>query len=933
MSRVAEVVVAFEQPRARPGVWELSSGLEVGVSPQEAASRTLLGSGMDQNLIREMLIDRMRRHSESLHQAAATVTRGFGVAPDVVSPAVESIRREGRKNMLLDSPPGVFDPGAEGEARLAGWYTGPEDGDELWPRFRAKLETGPMRSVVDDIDAASTKVVAHFADPHIWNLKKRGLVVGYVQSGKTANYTAVMAKAADAGYKMFIVLAGLHNNLRRQTQVRLSKDLVDYDWTPLTSNDQDFGNVVNGAAMLGRGVNTIAVVKKNPARLRRLRDWLRDIPEGIRERVPVLLLDDEADQATPNSAAGRDQMTRINQLTRQIWGEIRTGTYVGYTASPFANIFMNPADDEELYPADFIIDLPRPEAYFGAERVFGREPLNDADDPDVGLDMVRDVPDDDALVLRPSSSAEDRATFDPELPPSLVDAVCWFVVACAIRRARGEADQHSSMLVHTTHYVLPHFAMKRRLDDLLESLRGEVADGDLDRFAASFETESVRAISVASQGVPSWPSVASEIPAVLAAIRVVVDNGSSMDRLDYEKSDESGDPIAETVIAVGGGTLSRGLTLEGLMVSYFTRTSNTYDTLLQMGRWFGYRQGYEDLPRIWMQPSLAAEFRFLALVEEEIRQDMRHMERMNVTPRQLGIRVRAHPGRLSIVARNKMHHADLVRVSYSGNRLQTFILDETDRDVLDQNLRAARAMVEGCAARSEPIVRDNRWMFRDVDAGVILDLLDGYRFHVDQATMNRAHMSAWVRNVARDRPWNVVVVGGERRLRKIDGDVVDLGSVDLGLGSEVPTVNRAPLSNEPVGRANIKALLSHADWFADLEPSLVRGLDDVQRRDPRAVREKHADGRGLLVLYPVSKNSVPMRQAARLLRSRRPMRAPEHLIGLGLIFPAIDREGFADEGTYYSVHPDWEEEVGDDEMPEDLEGSMVVDGDAIGGRR
>jgi hypothetical protein len=165
-----------------------------------------------------------------------------------------------------------------------------------------------------------------------------------VQSGKTANYTAVMAKAADAGYRLFIVLSGLHNNLRKQTQVRLSDDLVDHDWVPLTSENADFGNVVNGAAILAGGVKSIAVVKKNQSRLRSLRDWLRDIPEETRRRVPILLLDDEADQATPNSATGREQLTRINELVRQVWRELPTGTYIGYTATPFANIFMDPSD-------------------------------------------------------------------------------------------------------------------------------------------------------------------------------------------------------------------------------------------------------------------------------------------------------------------------------------------------------------------------------------------------------------------------------------------------------------------------------------------------------------------------------------------------------------------------------------------------------------
>lgn len=888
---------------------------------------------MDQTFIRQTLIDRMRRHGESIEQAALSFAHGMAVPMSDLTPTVDSIRREGRRNMLLDSPPGVYDHSVTAEARMAGWYTGPEKGDEIWPRLRAKLESGSLGDVVDDVDKASTKVVAHLADPHIQNLKKRGLVVGYVQSGKTANYTAVMAKAADAGYRLFIVLSGLHNNLRRQTQVRLAGDLVDHDWLPLTSDAADFGNVINGAAFLSKGVISIAVVKKNQARLRSLRDWLRDIPEPIRRRVPVLLLDDEADQATPSSAAVREQLTRINQLVRQIWAEIPTGTYVGYTATPFANIFMDPNDEEELYPADFIIDLPRPEAYFGAERVFGREPLDDADDPDLGLDMVRDVPDDDAELLKPPSKKDTRESFDPELPGSLIDAVTWFLVATAIRQARGQRAAHSSMLVHTTHYVAPHFAMKERLNDLLKQFRASWEEGNHSPFLNSFNNEGTRAAEVATLPLPMWSQVEQELASVLRDVRVVVDNGSSDDRLDYSRDPDDG-PVAETVIAIGGGTLSRGLTLEGLVVSYFTRTSNTYDTLLQMGRWFGYRPGYEDLPRIWMQPSLALEFKFLSLVEEEIRQDMHHMERMKATPREMGVRVRAHPGRLAIVARNKMHHADIVRVSYSGERIQTFIFDETNPQVITANRKAVADFVAACQETSpvDKARKAPRWSFTDVPSAKVVSFINSYRFHPDQSGMRADHMTGWIQRAAPDNPWNVVVIGSNKSHKRADGTIVTLGEVDLGLGPAelVPAVNRAPLINPPKGIANIKALLSHGDWFADLDSADVKALGNTEKDDPRGVRRKLSNGRGLVIVYPISKDSIPMREASGT-RSRRDMQAADHLLGIGLIFPDVERDGFAEGGIYYSVHPDWEVAVpeDDDEVPEDREDSLTVDGEKV----
>lgn len=860
------------------------------------------------------------------------MARGLGIDVRSLDTVIDRLREEARRNRILDTPPGVFD--TENELRGLDWYHGPQDGDAFWPRLRRRLASGALRDVVEEIDQASTKVVAHLGAPYVHNLKKRGLVVGYVQSGKTANYTAVMAKAADASYRFFIVLSGLHNNLRRQTQIRVSKDLGADAWHNWTTPDADFGGVTGGAAILTGNVPSLAVVKKNQKRLESLRDWLKAIPPEIRERTPILLLDDEADQATPNTATQRAQKRGINKLVREIWDEIKTGTYVGYTATPFANVFMDPADEGELYPADFIIDLPRPDAYYGAERVFGREPLNDADEPDPGLPMVRKI--DDADTLRPPSKRADRIAFNPDLPESLGAAITWFIVASAIRVARGQADEHSSMLVHTTHYVHPHFRMKERIDELLDEMRTQVRNGDTSRFAASYADEAHLVEGEASVPLPRWTDVQPHVQRVLTRARVVVDNGYATDRLDYGREDEDGHPVTETVIAVGGGTLSRGLTLEGLVVSYFTRTSNTYDTLLQMGRWFGYRPGYEDLPRIWMQEGLDDDYKFLALVEEEIRQDMRHLERMKVTPRQFGIRVRAHPGRLAIVARNKMGAASQVRVTYSGQRLQTFIFDEANSPVpgsvdgtLDRNLSVVRTFLEVCwEGRGITRIKGKaRWIVRGVPTESVLSLIRSYQFHAEQTTMRADDMAGWLEQSAADRLWNVVVMGSEKQHKTKDGVVISHAPVDLGLEIPVPSVNRAPLIDPGprTGKANIKALMSHDDWFADLDPAAVRSLEGSMRADPREVRRELADGRGMVVLYPVSRTSVPM-GVAEGMRTRRPMESPQDIIGLGLIFPDVDREGFAAEGDYYSVHPDWEvsAEEDEDEIPEDREGSAGV---------
>lgn len=892
---------------------------------------------MDPHYVRQAIINDHRRRRLSLEKAAREFIRGMGLKDtSVVDAVVADLRAEAAAFQLLDVPGGVHSEEYSIRAESAkehAWYTGPEEGDEYWPRLRTKLEKSGLAAVVDDIDAASTKVVSHFGDPGIRRLKKKGLVVGYVQSGKTANYTAVIAKAADAGFRLFIVLSGMHNNLRRQTQVRISRDLETRGWGELTNADSDFGAVVNGAALLRSERPSIAVVKKNATRLKKLRDWLRDIDEESRARCPILVLDDEADQATPNSAAAAQEVSRINELLREIWAEIPTGSYVGYTATPFANVFMNPDDEEDLYPSNFIIDLPRPSAYFGAERIFGRDDLPDASDPEEPLDVVRLVPEEEADALKPPSGREAREEFDPELPPSLVDAVKWFVLATAIRWGRGQRAQHSSMLVHTTAFVAPHFAMRDRLRDCLDELRDLVSAGALAEFRTLFDVERDRAEEVRTVPMPSWDRIAELLPAVLDSVRVVVDNGFSDDRLDYGRVDDEGKPIVETVIAVGGGTLSRGLTLEGLVVSYFVRTSNTYDTLLQMGRWFGFRPGYEDLPRVWMPEAVRENFRFLALVEEEIRLDMRRLERLGVTPREFGVRVRAHPGRLAITSAGKMRHANLVRVGYAGQRHQTFLLYEREREILENNIEATRRLVADCVAEAVPGVQEpERRQFYEVPVAKVLRFLRSYTFHEGQPGLSSKLVSQWIEECAGDRPWNVVLTGTSKVARTPDGRTVDLGTLDLGSGVTLPQVNRAPLVS-PEDSANIKALLSQRDWVLDADPELVRETRRPDLKYSEMREELGLADQGLIVVYAVSPNSVPLRvPLPGRLPTRRPSRAVLPQIGLGLVFP----DGSAGPATmdvdFYSVTPTYVAEAEDDvELPVDREGSTRFDGARFGG--
>lgn len=870
---------------------------------------------MKPQYVRQLIMRHVRQDGMTLQDAARTALRGLGGTPSVqrvIRDVLAGIKAELQRNDPYGNG-GITSPGQEEEP----WYTGVEEGDRFWPAYRQALASGPMASVVTDIDATSHAIVARMADPRKSGSKKKGLVLGYVQSGKTANYTAVMTKAADSGYQFFIVLAGMHNNLRRQTQVRLERDLHGSDWYMLTTPDADFVNKGNGTALMKRGVHTAAVVKKQRQRLAALRDWLRAIPLEVRMNCPVLFLDDEADQATPNTKAESDELSKINELIREIWQEIPTGTYVGYTATPFANVFMDPNDEKELYPSNFIMSLPKPHAYFGADKLFGSSMADANGEPDDGMDVIRFVPDEESEQLRPPYNKEERELFQASIPGSLEDAITWFIVATAIRRARGQSDQHSSMLVHTTHYTAPHFSMRDEIQTLLWSLTKSAEAGMLSDFEEAWHRERYRAAEVATERVPDWDEVAPHICSVLASCRVVVDNSESEDRLDYERKDDHGNPVVETVIAIGGGTLSRGLTLEGLVVSYFLRTSSNYDTLLQMARWFGYRPSYEDLPRIWMPVELRDDFEFLGLVETELRQEIAQLIEMGLTPGELGVRVRAHPGRLAITASNKLVHAETASLSYTGQRLQTFILDK-DPERISANQRATAELLKLCKPHHVPSSGAALWLAKDLPADFIANFLRDYEVHPKQHNMNNDHMVQWLESVAAHTKWNVAVMG-----RKNDTRTDDLGALDLGLDEPVPAINRAPLVSSQPGEANIKALLSQSDWVADIPSGLIPAASGLSLEDYRALRHDHAEGNGLLTVHVVSGQSVPTREPRDGGRpTREPMNVDGQLVGIGIVFPGQEQVPDERDGNYFVVHPDWSVPEGDaEDFPEDREPS------------
>ena len=751
------------------------------------------------------------------------------------------------------------------------WYAGPRAWHADWPGLARSLREGGLSDEdLEEIDHASSKVVSRLGDPSVGGFRTRGLVLGHVQSGKTTNYTAVMAKAADAGYRLFIVLSGMHNALRKQTQLRLERDLLRKQdhWFNLT-HDGDFGNPGNGPVILGGNLRCLAVVKKNVHRLQRLNTWLDSATDAVRS-CPILVIDDECDQASID--VGTETRSAISDLLRLLLKRPKVG-YAGYTATPFANVLIDPHSDEDLYPRDFIVALDQPRSHMGTETIFGREPLSQ-DEPlfeSDGRDIVRHVPEDEVDRIRPPTQTGQLVPWEPLPVPSLKAAIRYFILATAARRARGQSG-HSSMLIHTTMRVLGQAKTRAPVQRVLDETRQRLAQGQVAGLRSLWANERDRAPMTGLRRV-SYGELAIHLDSVLQRCRVVVDNSASADGLEYGEE-------PQVVIAIGGNTLSRGLTLEGLVVSYFLRSATAYDTLLQMGRWFGYRSGYEDLPRVWMTTELHDWFIHLATVEAELRAEIERYEREQLTPEDYAVRIRTHSG-MTVTSRAKMGSAQPARISFAGERVQSFFFHHRDREWLARNLAAGRSLVRAAiqqGAKPEAVRKTRQWLLRSVDVDHVRRFLSSYSFHENHhpRLSPQTILDYISRQNARNEllAWNVLVVGAANgRGRR---------TIDLGFDDRVKLLVRSRLSTGGGASANLKAIMSKEDLVADLAAD-DDSAKSAQARSSAQLLQSRPQGTGLLALYPIDQHSSPTKPGA-----REPLDAVEDVLGVGIVFPETD---------------------------------------------
>ncbi|NMG20916.1 Z1 domain-containing protein [Brasilonema bromeliae] len=773
----------------------------------------------------------------------------------------------------------------DGEERVD-WLPKRRDSIEwrFWKRYERYLleekKLSPL--VVRRIDELTDSIIERIEDPtkngH-WD--RRGMVAGQVQSGKTGNYTGLICKAADAGYRLIIVLAGIHNNLRSQTQIRLDQGVLGYNtrqnmtFDPnnrrtgvgklrgeqlhpvhsLTNAEErgDFQITIAKHSNIDlRAVPTLLVVKKNGSILKNLINWAtkrhgeKDPATGrlIVHDIPLLLIDDECDNASINTREDDTNPTTINARIRELLNSFSQSAYVGYTATPFANIFIDVNSNthkhgDDLFPRDFIINLPAPDNYVGSSRVFGitADPDSGLEEQD-GLPIVHTVK--DYQDWMPDTHKTDHVP--SELPYSLKKAVKSFIISCAARMARGQDKEHNSMLVHVTRWNEVQILVKNQVHNEIKNIQHRLRYGEggyqkkiSEEFRRLWEEDFVpttKAIDDPEKKLLTWQEVEKFLEPAAQKIQVKTINGKAKEVLDYEDN-----PDGISVIAIGGDKLSRGLTLEGLTVSYFLRASKMYDTLMQMGRWFGYRPGYLDLCRLYTSEELIYWYQHITLANEELRQEFDYMAMLNKTPSNFGLRVRTHSDGLTISNVGKIRKGKVLRVTYAGAITETVAFDKNPA-INNKNIDSFVKFLNliGKPEKEPRINNIDAYVWTNLDGNDIVALLKEVKTHRDSIRANSQLLADYVsQQIMKNelRNWTVVLKS------KKDAKKPLVGKYEVGLYKR--TGSKASNSE----RYSIQRLVSPDDEVIYL-PGGSR-----QIKDKKTFRENRDPDRGLLLIYPL----------------------------------------------------------------------------------
>lgn len=796
------------------------------------------------------------------------------------------------------------------EDRLS-WY--------YWLTLRRYLldKRGWSGPSVQSLDKETDKILMMLDSPKKEISDKKGLVLGFVQSGKTSNYTALIAKAADAGYRLIIVLSGTDNGLRLQTHRRLKKELVGsqdgngvpippigkqwHEFTQDNLNGDFHPGFVNTAALQG-SEPVLLVIKKNGLILRKLISWLDSAPEEIKKTLPLLVIDDEADLASIDTRGSYqkeegevkleapEDPTVINGLIRDLLNKFSRKAYVAYTATPFANILIphdnyNPKFSNDLYPKNFIVNLPKPVGYFGAEELFGPMDYSSESNEVGGLDVIRTIGDADS---------GDWFLEQSIMPPSMEKAILSFVLTGAARAYRINRDFPATMLIHVTLRTLKQEQLRdivdRKFAELKNEWRYNRKEKIYDKFLQLWGEDFLPVIRAKyPDKVIDFNDLETNISIFFESIQIRTLNSISGDSqvLDYEK-----EPYLK-IIAIGGNKLSRGLTLEGLLVSFFTRRAKQYDTLMQMGRWFGFRGGYEDLTRIYTTSELAGWFSDLARVETELREDIKIYEEQQLTPFEVGMRIKAHPF-MHVTSPSKRRFASerIISKTYDARGPRTINFKFDNLKILaereDNNLLAVKELFSQLDGNRETGEKETIWY--NIPAEKIINFLDKFiidETHIDFDLPLAVEYITKLNAQGELTNWTIAIRGKGKPDAK-------LGEVDWGLKNiKINQINR---SKDKSGKT-LRNITSPDDEAIDLTPAEKEKMEKLKagnHKVNKAIRQGRSPTKGLILLYPISKYSKPSSETES--SNKVPLyEEPDdpfarNLIGLAISFPKSKEE-------------------------------------------
>ena len=712
-----------------------------------------------------------------------------------------NVKFEQYKTLFDSNNPGAGWLSANNNARQKGieW--------KFWGRYQRylSLKEKYLPGVIYQLDLLTNEILDNLFDPaqDDTNFSKKGLVVGQVQSGKTSNFTGLICKAVDAGFNVVIVFAGILDDLRAQTQSRLEKcflgfttkdikriqDVKDRIGVGLIDNKpiaHAFTTVVSDfkeATVNSLGANfqtkepILFVVKKNGRILNNLHTWLSK--KNLDDKS-VLFIDDEADNASVNTSKDKEKASSINNKIRNILSLFRRNAYVGYTATPYANIFIDKTNETDLFPRHFIVNLPTPPAYLSPEKVFGLDLEGEQPLPMVNIvkDYKNFVPDQHKLHERDTLCYQN-------IPESLKYAVRCFILACAVRCVRGQTNKHNSMLIHLSRFMSWQNEIKKLVERLFKFYKDNILADDTqiyDQLRKDFEenyiceTGDIRLeyksfvqttdevinsnYTVIKEGINpvTWNEVKDKLYDVVSKIEIKALNGDSEDILAYEDHKDDG----YYVIAIGGDKLSRGLTLEGLTISYFLRASKMYDTLMQMGRWFGYRPRYVDVCRLFVSEEINYWFKNITIANNELREDFDYLWESNESPLQFALKVRTSPG-LLITSPLKMASTKDVQVSWASTLVETYTLIRT-KESKENNYQLTVGFLKGLGQRYLKNGKDDPrgYLWLNVSPDKICDFIEHFEIaETSRIKMNLEKMSQYIKSCVKElgelSSWRVIL--------------------------------------------------------------------------------------------------------------------------------------------------------------------------------